>query len=127
MYKTNANWASPNSIYKPITHQDSDVSHKFTSVNDYDNFDIKTKSSMVFGNTRTKMLIQKSETLWDNVLRQKYLSDLEREKKNENIRKKQRMDTQDVIKKQMESVNNVRSQEKVQKAKDALEIKLNYD
>ena len=73
------------------------------------------------------MLIQKSETLWDNVLRQKYLSDLEREKKNENIRKKQRMDTQDVIKKQMESVNNVRSQEKVQKAKDALEIKLNYD
>ena len=82
---------------------------------------------MVFGNTRTKMLIQKSETLWDNVLRQKYLNDLEREKNNESIRKKQRLETQDVIKKQIDGVNQARSLEKAQKAKDALEIKINYD
>ena len=93
--------------------------------NDYD-LDLKQKSSMLFGNTQTKMKIGKQESLWDNVIKNKYLSDLEKEKKNESIRKRLRQETQGIIRRQISEVNQIKNVEKIQKEEDCKEIQDSY-
>ena len=81
---------------------------------------------MLFGNTQTKMKIGKQESLWDNVIKNKYLSDLEKEKKNESIRKRLRQETQGIIRRQISEVNQIKNVEKIQKEEDCKEIQDSY-